>query len=74
MSNALIQNVLVAVIVLAAAGFLVWQRVRARRKLTPFCGDCPRCAPGGATPAGPALVNIGRNHDGQPTDVPGPGA
>ena len=73
MSNEMIQNVLVAVIVLAAAGFLVRQRVRARRKLTPFCGDCPRCAPGAPQP-GPALVNIGRTRDGRPTDLPGPGA
>ena len=73
MNNELVQNVLVAVIVLAAAGFLVRQRVRARRKLTPFCGDCPRCAPG-APQTGPALVNIGRTRDGRPTDLPGPGA
>ena len=73
MNNELVQNVVVAVIVLAAAGFLVRQRVRARRKLTPFCGDCPRCAPG-APQTGPALVNIGRTRDGRPTDLPGPGA
>ena len=73
MSNALIQNVLVALIVLGAASFLVRQRVRARRKLTPYCGDCPRCAPG-APQNGPALVNIGRMRDGRPTGLPGPGA
>jgi len=72
MNNELVQNVLVAVIVFGAVGFLVRQRVRARRKLTPFCGDCPRCAPG-APQTGPALVNIGRMRDGRPTDLPGPG-
>ena len=72
MSNDLIQNVLVAVIVLGAAGFLVRQRVRARRKLTPYCGDCPRCAPG-APPTGPALVHIGRMRDARPTDLPDAG-
>lgn len=42
--NALVQNVLVAAIVLAAAGFLVWRRVRAKRRPSPACGDCPACA------------------------------
>jgi hypothetical protein len=73
MSGELLQDALVALIVVAAVGFLVWRRVRARRKPTPFCGDCPRCAPG-APQTGPALVNIGRARTGRPTDPPGPGA
>ncbi len=73
MNSELIQNALVALIVLGAASFLVRQRVRARRKLTPYCGDCPRCA-AGASQTEPALVNIGRRRDGRPTDIPGPGA
>ncbi len=74
MSSELVQNALVALIVLAAAGFLVWRRVRARRKPTPFCGDCPRCATGHAESAGPALVNIARARADQSTGVPGPDA
>jgi hypothetical protein len=57
--NALVQNALVAAIVLGAAGFLVWRRVRARRKLTPYCSDCPGCATNATTPAAPQLVSIG---------------
>jgi hypothetical protein len=59
MSGELLQNAIVVLIVLGAAGFLVWRRVRARRKPTPFCGDCPGCATGPAAPAEPTLVSIG---------------
>jgi hypothetical protein len=54
----LVQNALVVLIVLGAVGFLVAKRVRARRKPTPYCGDCPHCA-SDAAPEGEALVNIG---------------
>lgn len=59
MSGDLLQDALVALFVLAAAGFLVWRRVRARRRPTPFCGDCPGCATGPQAPAEPPLVSIG---------------
>ena len=57
--NALVQNVLVAAIVLGAAGFLVWRRVRAKRRPTPYCADCPGCATDATTPAEPQLLSIG---------------
>lgn len=44
MSGALLQDLVVAAIVLAAAGFLVWRRVRRRARPSPLCGDCPACA------------------------------
>ena len=59
MSGPLLQDALVAAIVLAAAGFLVRRRVRARRKPTPYCGDCPGCATGPAAPDETVLVGIG---------------
>jgi len=43
MSGALVQDVAVAAIVLAAAGFLVWRRVRRKARPSPLCGDCPAC-------------------------------
>lgn len=44
MSNELLQTIAVAAIVLAAAGFLVWRRVRRKARPSPLCGDCPACA------------------------------
>lgn len=43
MSGALLQDVAVVTIVLAAAGFLVWRRVRRKARPSPLCGDCPAC-------------------------------
>lgn len=59
MSGAWLQDALVAVIVLAAAGFLAWTRVRARRRPTPYCGDCPGCESGPAAPDRSPIVTIG---------------
>jgi len=39
-----LQTVLVAAIVLAAAAFLVWRRMRRKARPSPLCGDCPACA------------------------------
>jgi len=44
MSGELLQNLAVAAIVLAAAGFLVWRRMRRKARPSPLCGDCPACA------------------------------
>ena len=60
MNGDLVQNALVALIVAAAAGFLVMKRVRARRRPTPLCGDCPACASGESAPDEQTLVSIGR--------------
>lgn len=57
--SALLQNVLVALIVLAAAGYLVARRVRARRRATPLCDDCPGCASTPPANLGEPLVGIG---------------
>lgn len=38
------QDVVVAIIVLGAVGYLAWRKLRARKSATP-CGDCPGCAP-----------------------------
>lgn len=43
MSGALLQDVAVVAIVLAAVGFLVWRRVRRKARPSPLCGDCPAC-------------------------------
>lgn len=43
MSGALLQDVAVVTIVLAAAGFLVRRRVRRKARPSPLCGDCPAC-------------------------------
>ena len=56
MNGELLQNALVALIVLSAAVFLVMRRVRARRRASPLCGDCPGCA---TAKAEPPLVKIG---------------
>lgn len=58
MSGELLQDALVALIVLAAAGFLVWKRVRSKRRATPFCENCPGCGSGPQAPADPGLVGI----------------
>lgn len=44
MSGELLQDVAVAAIVLAAAGFLLWRRMRRKARPSPLCGDCPACA------------------------------
>ena len=59
--NALLQNVAVGAIVLGAAGFLVWRRVRRRARPTPMCGDCPNCAAESPAPPRSTLVNIGES-------------
>jgi hypothetical protein len=51
-SGGLTQEVLAGIIVLAAAAFLVWRRVRRRARPAAMCGDCPGCAP--AASRGPA--------------------
>lgn len=43
MSGALVQDVAVVAIVLAAVAFLVWRRVRRKARPSPMCGDCPAC-------------------------------
>lgn len=43
MSGALVQDVAVVAIVLAAVAFLVWRRVRRKARPSPLCGDCPAC-------------------------------
>lgn len=58
MSGALFQNVAVAAIVVGAVSFLVWKRVRARRRATPFCENCPGCEAGSSAPQGRQLLNI----------------
>ena len=60
----LVQNALVVLVVLGAAGFLVWRHVRARRKPTPFCGECPGCATDQAKPAETPLIKIGESRRG----------
>lgn len=45
MSNEILQTIAVAVIVLAAAAFLVWRRVRKKARPSSQCGDCPACGP-----------------------------
>jgi len=57
--SALLQNLAVGAIVLGAVAFLVVRRLRARRRATPFCENCPGCASGPAAPAGTPLVGIG---------------
>ena len=56
--NALLQDALVALVVLAAAGFLVWRRVRRRARPGAFCGECPGCATGPRAPQDPPLLGI----------------
>ena len=52
------QDVVVALIVLCAVGYLVRRKLGARRNALP-CGDCPGCATAPVEPAGEALVSIG---------------
>ncbi len=71
MSGPLWQNVAVALIVAGALAWLVVRRVRARRRATPFCENCPgyRGAPKGVRPAPmpETLLSIGeRPRDERP--------
>lgn len=58
------QDVVVALVVLCAVGYLAWRKLRARKGAAP-CGDCPGCAVTPDTssaprsPAGETLVRIG---------------
>ena len=58
MSGALLQNLGVAVIVLAAAGFLVRRQLK-RRARPPGCDTCPNCAVQPPHPTAPALIELG---------------
>ena len=42
------QDLAAAGIAALALGWLVWSRLRARRRKTPFCADCPACQAGEA--------------------------
>ncbi len=57
--SALLQNLAVGAIVLGAVAFLVVRRLRARRRPTPFCENCPGWKDEQAAPADPPLVSIG---------------
>lgn len=52
------QDVVVAIIVLCALGYLVGRKLRARRSAS-ACGDCPGCASAPVAPEGEAIVSIG---------------
>ena len=57
--SALLQDVIVGAIVLAAVAFLVARRVRRKARPSAMCGDCPGCATGPQAPTGRTLVSIG---------------
>ncbi|MEK6612410.1 MAG: FeoB-associated Cys-rich membrane protein [Gemmatimonadota bacterium] len=52
------QDLVVALIVLCAVGYLVRRKLDPRRSAVP-CGDCPGCATAPVAPAGNELVSIG---------------
>jgi hypothetical protein len=49
------QDLLVAVLALAAVAWLVRRRLRQRERPTPFCGDCPGCRPAHHLPVPPPV-------------------
>ncbi len=54
-----LQDVLVAALAFVALGWLVWRRLRARRRTALPCGDCPGCSADPAAPDRDSLVSIG---------------
>jgi len=57
-----IQDVVVALLALAALAWLVRQRLRRRARPTPLCEECPGCAPA-ARHASPARATPIRRDD-----------
>jgi len=46
------QDAIALVLALVAAGWLGGRRLRASRRPTPLCGDCPGCTPAPSPTAG----------------------
>jgi len=44
------QDLAAAALAAGALAWLVARRIRAKRRPTPFCGDCPSCTPAAASP------------------------
>jgi hypothetical protein len=51
------QDITAGLLALAALVWLVLRRVRAARRPTPLCGDCPMCEAGNVATAPPARSN-----------------